>query len=146
MVKRLPCIALLLVAGLLTMMWASCTTSDNTVVSTTSLTPKNQPVVVVAPDAFTFTVDALNLSYTSSHPVSFSGDSLVSTLVVANYSSGTGSIDAVSEDGTHVTGVEVFRGNKTIVSTTLYPIVPTSISITLTQYTGTISFVLARKK
>lgn len=146
MANRLFPIAPLLTAGLLAMVWMSCTTSDNTVVSTTSLTPKNQPAMVVAPDAFTFAVDALNFSYSSSQPVSFSGDSLVSTLVVTAYGSGTGSIEAASDDGTHVYEVAALIGNKTVVSTVLFPIVPKSISITLTRYTGTISFVLAKKK
>jgi hypothetical protein len=133
------------VLGFLSVMYTACTPGQSIVVSPSSLTPKNQPVIVSAADAFTFTVDALNFSYTTTQPLSFSGDSLVATLVVTNYVSGTGRIESETSDGTQFYS-EVLTGNRTAVLAALPPSVPNSVSITLTRYTGTVSFVLARKK
>lgn len=133
------------VVGILSMVCASCSLDQNTVVPSVSSTPKNQPVVVSAADAFTFTVDAQEFSYTTTQAVSFSGDSLVATLVVTNYVSGTGHIESVTSDGTQFYS-EVLNGNRTVVLAGLAPTLPKSVSVTLTQYTGTVTFVLARKK
>jgi hypothetical protein len=142
--NRSTVIVLSLVLGLLFTLCPSCSLERNTVVSPPT-TPKNQPVIVSATDAFTFTVDAANFSYSTTQAVTFSGDSLVVTLVVTNYSLGTGEIESVTADGTQFYS-EVLNGNRTAVLAVVAPSTPRSVSVSLAGYTGTVSFVLARKK
>ena len=134
-----------LVPGVLIMLFASCSLEHNTVVTPPEATLKNQPVIVSATDVFTFTVDAVNFSYSTTQPVSFVNDSLVATLVVKDYSSGTGQIESWGADGTRFYS-EVLIGSRTAVTAAVSPSAPRTVAVSLTRYTGTVSFVLARKK
>jgi hypothetical protein len=144
MSNRSATVVLSVVLGVLLTLSPSCSLERNTVVSPPA-TPKNQPVIVSTTDVFTFTVDAVNYSYSTTQAVSFSSDSLVATLVVTNYSLGTGEIESSTADGIPFYS-EVLNGDRTAVLAVVPPSTPRSVSISLAGYTGAVSFVLAKKK
>jgi hypothetical protein len=104
----------------------------------------NTPVVVNTADAFTFTVDAFHLNFNVADSLSFSGTPVVRSLVVSEYRSGSGYI-IVEGAGTTVLLSDTLSSNRIIAGTEYSASAPTRIAIALTDYSGKVTFALARK-
>ena len=121
-----------------------CLWSCNESVNSDADPQSNKPVVVNTTDALTFTVDATNFDFNLADSLSFSGTPVARTLVVSDYRSGNGFI-IVEGAGTTVLLSDTLNGNRIIVGTEVTSSAPTHIAIALTDYTGKVSFTLARK-
>ena len=104
----------------------------------------NTPVIVKTLDAFTFTVDASNLDFNLADSLSFSGTPVVRSLVVSEYTAGAGFI-IVEGSASTVLLSDTLNGNRIIASTEYSASAPTHIAVALTDYSGKVTFSLARK-
>lgn len=105
---------------------------------------RNVPVLVNTTDAVTFTVDAANLNFNIADSLSFSGTPVVRTLVVSEYASGTGYI-IVEGSASTVLLSDTLNTNRILAGTEFTASAPTRIAIALTNYSGKVTFALARK-
>lgn len=105
---------------------------------------KNHPVLVNTTDAVTFTVDAANFNFNIADSLSFSGTPVVRTLVVSEYSSGTGYI-IVEGSASTVLLSDTLNSDRILAGTTFTASAPTRIAIALTNYSGKVTFALARQ-
>ena len=105
---------------------------------------KNHPVLVNTADAVTFTVDASNINFNIADSLSFSGTPVVRTLVVSGYSSGTGYI-IVEGSASTILLSDTLNGNRILAGTEFTASAPSRIAIALTNYSGQVTFALARK-
>jgi len=105
---------------------------------------KNHPVLVNTTDAVTFTVDAANLNFNIADSLSFTGTPVVRTLVVSEYTSGVGYI-IVEGNASTVLVSDTLNSNRILAGTEYAASAPTRIAIALTNYSGKVTFALARK-
>lgn len=134
-----------LTAASIALLALSCTTEERVALPTGYTPVKNQPVLVNTADAFTFTVDAVGFSLSETQGLFFAGDSLVATLIVSNYGGGAGQITVTAADSSLFYQGQLTT-NRTSVNTSLPRTLPTSVSVVLNQYTGQVTFALAKKK
>jgi hypothetical protein len=106
---------------------------------------KNIPVLVCAQDVVTFAIDASLFSFDRTESVTFQADSLVLTLAVSGFASGTGQIAVTGPTNTALYTVNL-ASNQVVVLTELRGWAPKTFAIRLTDYTGSVSFVLSKKK
>lgn len=106
---------------------------------------KNAPVVVSTLNAFTFTVDASQFSFERTEPLAFLTDSVVVSLTVLGFSTGNGRL-SISGTSSVPFYSEDLASNKTVVQTELQGTIPKTFTIRITNYTGSVSFVLSRRK
>jgi hypothetical protein len=106
---------------------------------------KNIPVLVIAQDVVTFAIDANRFSFERSDPTTFQADSLVLTLAVSGFATGTGQLTVSGPTGVAVYAVNL-ASNQVAVLTDLRGWAPRTFSVRLTDYTGSVSFVLSKKK
>lgn len=104
----------------------------------------NRPVLVNTTDAVTFTVDAANLNFNIADSLSFSGTPVVRTLVVSEYASGSGYI-IVEGNASTVLLSDTLNSDRILAATEFTASAPTRIAIALTNYSGKVTFALARK-
>ena len=116
----------------------------NETVNTGNDAQTNTPVVVNTADAFTFTVDASGLNFNIADSLSFSGTPVVRSLVVSEYLSGRGYI-IVEGAATSILLSDTLNTNRIVVGTEITASAPTRIAIALTDYTGKVTFSLARE-
>lgn len=129
----------------LSLLLTSCM-SDSENLSNLITTPfDNIPVVVNTLNAYTFTLNANEFSETRSENLSFNTDSLVITLTLGNHSAGGGSLTVAGSDSSEIFSESLDR-NKVVIRTDVNGHIPKTISVTLIDFTGSVSLVLAQKK
>ena len=106
---------------------------------------KNVPVFVNSLDVVTFAVEANAFSYDKIEPIQFRTDSLVLTLAVSNFGAGTGQI-TVSGILDTLLYTENLAGNQVDVLTDMKGCIPKTVAIRMNNYTGSVSFVLSKRK
>ena len=106
---------------------------------------RNVPVLVNTLNVVTFAVEANAFSYNRIEPVQFQTDSLVMTLAVSNFGMGTGKITVNGIPDT-LLYTENLAGDQVEVRTDMRGCTPKMITIRMDNYTGSVSFVLSKKK
>jgi hypothetical protein len=125
---------------LVTLAFGSC----NDTVNSGSDAQTNTPIVANTLDAFTFTVNASHLNFNLADSLSFSGTPVVRSLVVTDYGSGAGYI-IIEGSASTVLLSDTLSGNRIIAGTEYSASAPTHVAIALTDYSGKVTFALARK-
>ncbi len=105
----------------------------------------NTPVVANTLNAYTFTVSANDFALTRVDSLSFDTDSLVVTLTLASHSSGGGDISVVTANSTTIFS-ESLNANKVLVKTDVIGNIPKAVSVQMSDFTGSVSFVLAKQE
>jgi hypothetical protein len=135
---------ILLAAGLaitLSLMLVACKKESST--STPSVTPDvNTPVTASALNAFTYTIHASQFSQGVTQPLTFTSDSLVITLTASNYGGGQALIQVLDSLGVTLFA-DTVSSNKIVALTHLKATIPTSCTITLTNLSAWLTFVMA---
>ena len=103
----------------------------------------NQPVAVNTLNAYVFTLNANGFSQTRVDSLFFDTDSLVYTLTLAHYSGGDGVLTISTKDSVAILS-ENLNQNKVVVQTDIIGKIPKTVSIQLSDYVGSISFVLSK--
>ena len=105
----------------------------------------NTPIVVNTLNAYTFTLSANDFSMDRVDSLSFNSDSLVVTLTLANHSTGSGDISIFTSDSSPLFS-EALDANKVVIETGITGNIPEAVSIQLSDFTGSISFVLGKQE
>lgn len=130
---------LVAVIGSCLALFLSC--NENNVLVNTPYPGQNSPTITVAQNAFTFSVNAVALSFLSSGGLSFTGDSLVYTLSVAGYQGGTGLVKVMDEAGNTILS-DSLNSSRTIDNMLVWGRIPAGYYISLENFTGRVSLAL----
>jgi hypothetical protein len=136
---------LVIAAWFIVLLCPSCTTEDHVILPLANTASRNQPVIVNAADTLTYILDAVGFSFDQTIAVSFSTDSLLATLVVMSYQGGSGQLIVSAADGSVFYSSEL-NSNRTIVTKTFPRVRPEYFSMSLSGYTGQVTFVLTSKR
>jgi hypothetical protein len=110
-------------------------------VNTSLLT--NIPVIANVQNAFAFQLKASSYSATATYPLSFTSDSLASSLTIVSQTSGNGSLKIIDASNA-IVYADSSMNNKVAVGTQAGRGIPQSITLVFTNYSGTVVFSLAR--
>ena len=122
-----------------TTLFISCTEKNEIV------TPySNTPVVANTQNAFAYTIVAHNYSVTADYNLNFSSDSLAYSLVISGYSSGNGLLRVGKLIKSSYIYQEQLNSNKVVAFTDTVSHVPDYIHLEFNNYSGSISFSLAK--
>lgn len=122
-----------------TILFISCT-EENEIVTPYS----NTPVVAFTQNAFAYTLVANNYTSNTSYDISFDSDSLAYSLIVSGYKSGDGVLTVLMEPQSSYVYSEQLKSNKVISFTQNGVGMPRKIQIEFNNFTGTLSFSLAK--
>ena len=136
---------ILLIIGIILIFITNCDDNPNDITNTIITPYDNTPVIVNTINAFTFTLNAFHFSIERIDSLSFDADSLVVTLNLANYSSGGGNVTIFNADTLEIFN-ESLDENKVVIITDIIGNIPKYISFQLSNFSGCISFVLARQE
>lgn len=117
----------------------SCT-DENEIVTPYS----NTPVVAYTQNAFAYTLVAHNYSATADYDIDFNSDSLAYSLVISNYKSGDGQVAVFMQPQSSYVYAEQLNSNKVISFTQNGISVPRKIHFEFDNFSGSISFSLAK--
>jgi hypothetical protein len=119
--------------------------SDDSISPGDTNADQNIPVVTNTQNAYTFTIDAVNYSFNEIDTLGFTTDSLVAVLTFSNYRGGNGRITLTCGCGADFYTQDLSSG-KVVVDTELHGYVPKVFTIRMTNLTGQLSFVVAKKE
>jgi hypothetical protein len=109
------------------------------------ITPySNIPVVAYTQNAFAYTLVAHNYSATADYDIDFNSDSLAYSLVISNYKSGDGQVAVFMQPQSSYVYAEQLNSNKVISFTQNGISVPRKIHFEFDNFSGSISFSLAK--
>lgn len=117
----------------------SCT-EENDVITPYS----NTPVVAHTENAFAYTLVAHNYSATADYNIDFNLDSLAYSLVISNFKSGDGEVAVEMQPQSSYVYAEELNSNKVISFTQNDVGVPRKVHFEFDNFSGTISFSLAK--
>lgn len=131
----------LLIAVSLSLLPTACKEESSTTGPST-LADLNTPVTASALNAFTYTVHASQFSQSFTQPLTFTSDSLVVTLTSSDYSGGQATVQVADSLGATVF-TDTVTSNKVVALAHMKATVPTSCSITLSNLSARMTFVIA---
>jgi len=138
-------ILFILIIGISSLFIVGCSDDSKDITNPITTPYDNTPVVVNALNAYTFTLNANDFSITRVDSLSFDADSLVVTLTLANHSTGDGDISIVAANSA-IIFAEPLNENKVVIQTDIIGNIPEAVSIQLSDFTGSISFVLGKQE
>ena len=106
---------------------------------------ENSPTVVSLDGTYTYSINAKNYSLERNDPLVFQNDSLIITIVIDNYKSGTCDASIKNKAG-DILFSENSTGNKSVVVLKKLYSIPNSILISQNNLTARVSIVLTAKK
>ena len=118
-------------------------TTDVTIPTNTVI--GNTPVNVSATNAFTYTIDANGFTTNAGQDLSFTSDSLVYTIVVTGYSSGSATIEVTNQTGAVMMHDSVTT-NKVSTIVDSGKGIPKRCMLNFSNFTGKLNFVLAYRR
>ena len=111
---------------------------------TVSPSTENTPVVANTANAFSFTLAATSYTATNQYTMSFSTDTIACSLTITGKTTGSGSL-TVADSNYSIVYADSSLNNQVTAFTQSGKGIPKRISIVFNDYTGTITFALARQ-
>lgn len=134
-----------LFAAILLIFVAGCREADYTNPFNADDTAENIPVIVSVSGTYTFNVNASNFNLDRNDPLSIVSDSIVITISITMYKSGSCNISINNDSGNQLF-TEYSNGNKSIVLLKNFNSKPSNVIISMKNLTAQVAIVLAVKK
>lgn len=130
---------------LLTCIFAGCKkdSTGNPVSGNTSIIGMNTPVVANTQNAFSLTLTAESYSSTATYNLSFSTDSMACSLTVTGQTTGNASL-RITDSNNSVVYVDSLLNNQVAAFTQAGKGIPKSLQLIYSNYTGVLTFALAK--
>lgn len=135
-------ITLFLVSLSVFILFSSC--SEEGIFNNTNYNIKNNAVITNVENAYTFIVYGDNFSASRNDLINITSDTVAITLVISDYTSGTGSFELRGNSGENLITENLYP-NKVLTVIKTDSILPKNIIIQLSKYYGKIFLVVAGK-